>query len=229
MKISVVTATYNHIKSLPKLYKSLVAQKEYLHEWLICDDGSTDGTWQYINLVKGLGEIPIEGFSQTRKGMRLARNLNNGLKRATGDLVFIVMGDSYLQSDTLQQLHDTYIKGSAGCGVRENVDDNGTFIRSDWRLNIDDRKIYKGMMYAQMTGNSMIVDRHDLARIGYWDEGYEGYGRDDYSVFLRLNRDLGRGLVQYNNIRINHVYHKETKEDNPLNIERFNKELHNEL
>lgn len=223
MKISIITGTFNQYTSLVKLYESLVEQKEYVHEWIVCDDGSTDNTWSFL---RGLSNdpIPVQGFSQTHQGMRLARNLNNGLRHATGDLLFFVMGDSYLQKDTLKQLSETYIPGTAGCGFRKNVTANGEYHSRDWRLNFDTRAIFRNVNYAHCTGNSMIVKREDLVNIGYWNEGYEGYGQDDYDVFHRLEKE-GIELVLYNNIRINHVYHGEGQPDNPENVKLFAKEL----
>ena len=51
MKFSILTATYNRAKCLPKLYESLIKNKSsnYEIEWLIMDDGSKDET---ENLIK---------------------------------------------------------------------------------------------------------------------------------------------------------------------------------
>ena len=51
LKISILTATYNREKLLPKLYQSLVQNSEtYANfEWLIMDDGSTDGTNELVS------------------------------------------------------------------------------------------------------------------------------------------------------------------------------------
>ena len=50
MKISVITPTYNRKDTLGKLYNSILnnLQCDIEIEWLIMDDGSTDGTEEYI-------------------------------------------------------------------------------------------------------------------------------------------------------------------------------------
>ncbi|RLB83746.1 MAG: hypothetical protein DRH17_00910 [Deltaproteobacteria bacterium] len=234
MKISVVTGTYNHIKLLPKLYQSLKNQTYKHFEWIICDDGSNDGTWELIQDYAS--EDWVEGFAQTNKGMRLARSLNNGIRHAKGNPVFFVMGDSYLDVDTLEKLAQSYIPQSAGSGLRRHVNEDGSFHSWEWRYrkNLDglivklkacitDQNV-KIHPFAHLTGNSMIVSKEHLEKIGYWPEEYEGYGRDDLTVFLRLER-LGVELYMYNNIIINHVWHGEGGADNPKNIELFEKEL----
>ena len=44
MKLTIHTATYNRAYILPKAYESLCAQTCKDFEWIITDDGSTDGT-----------------------------------------------------------------------------------------------------------------------------------------------------------------------------------------
>ena len=48
MKVSVVSASYNHAKILPRMYEQVMAQRDLIHEWIICDDGSLDGTFSLI-------------------------------------------------------------------------------------------------------------------------------------------------------------------------------------
>ena len=54
MKISVITPTYNRKDTLGKLYNSILnnLQCDIEIEWLIMDDGSTDGTEECIQKFK---------------------------------------------------------------------------------------------------------------------------------------------------------------------------------
>lgn len=228
MKISIVTGTFNHKESLFKLYTSLLKQKDYIHEWIICDDGSTDGTWEAALRYASEGFLTIHCRAQDNKGMRLARSLNNGFRIASGDLLFVVMGDSYLQEDTLKQLSETYIPGSVGCGVRENVDSKGRLVKYDWRVPDGNKEIKQVDRPEQLTGNSMIVTLKDLRGIHFWDERYEGYGRDDWDVFLQLQQK-GLPLYQYNNVRINHLYHGEGQPDNRKNMMLYERRVKGEI
>lgn len=55
--LTVFTPTYNRAHTLPRLYQSLCAQTSDDFEWLVIDDGSTDGTmglvaqWQEENII----------------------------------------------------------------------------------------------------------------------------------------------------------------------------------
>lgn len=226
--ISVITGAYNHVKTLPILFESLKSQTYKNFEWLIADDGSDDGTWEYIRSIASYKKFTIEGIAQTKKGMRLGRSLNNAIRRSQGNIIFTVMGDSYLNLDTLEVISKDFITGSIGSGVRRNVNEDGTFNSWDWRIS--DELLGNVISisnnerpYALLTGNSLISDRGALFDIGLWAEEYEGYGRDDWAVFLRAHKK-GIPLYMYNTVIINHFAHKGTV-DVPENIARFEKEL----
>ena len=47
-KFTVFTPTYNRAHTLHRVYESLKAQSYKNFEWLVVDDGSTDGTYHLI-------------------------------------------------------------------------------------------------------------------------------------------------------------------------------------
>lgn len=225
MRVSVVSASYNHAKILPRMYEQVMAQKNLIHEWIICDDGSLDGTF---SLIKKYSRDPmISGYWQTNEGNRLGASVNNGLRRATGDVIFIILGDTYLQPNTMKNVHDFYIPGSAGSGLKQNVNFDGTFHSWEWRYREDWFKktiLLEKDAFCKLTGNVMLVDRDAFREIDYYNEEYGGgYGRDDWSVFLRLER-IGVPLYQYNMIIADHVYHGEGQSDHPKNLKIFERE-----
>lgn len=228
--ISIVTGTHNNIKTLPYLYESLLTQDDKDFEWIVCDDGSDDGTWQYIQEIDKEKKLNMEAYSQINKGMRLSRSLNNGLRRAKGNIVLVVFGDSFVNQDCIFNLNADFQYGTAGCGLRRNIDQEKQFVSWDWRIGNNEDMVNKIMPldvpkpWQTLCGNGMIVERDLLKHIGYWPEEYEGYGREDWSVYLRLSR-CNVPMVMYNTIIINHFSHTEGK-DSPDNIKRFEKELY---
>ena len=226
MKISIVSGSYNAKHALPLMYEQFLKQEEDIHEWIICDDGSLDGTFE---LLKEYTKHPkISAYWQSNSGIRLSASLNNGLRRATGDVIFILMGDTYLRPDTMRKIHTHYIKGTAGSGLRRNVLD-GKFHSWDWRYNEDlfDKTVKlpdQKNGFSFLTGNVMLIDSEGLKKAGYYNEDYcHGYGRDDWSVFLRLYK-VGIPLYQYNTIICDHIYHGEGQPDDIRNVEIFMKE-----
>ena len=50
--ITILTATYNRYNTLPRLLKSLLEQSSKEFEWVLIDDGSLDGTQDFVEKLK---------------------------------------------------------------------------------------------------------------------------------------------------------------------------------
>ena len=97
MKFSILTATYNRAKCLPKLYESLIKNKsnDYEIEWLIMDDGSKN-------------EIKIKFFKQQNQGKMTA--INNLAQYVTGEIWIECDSDDYFTDGAFDKIKDLYEK-----------------------------------------------------------------------------------------------------------------------
>ena len=70
MKLSIITATYNRAKYLPKLYESIKNNLKYnLNcEWIIIDDGSIDDTKKQVEKFIAENKILIKYCYQKNTG-----------------------------------------------------------------------------------------------------------------------------------------------------------------
>ena len=60
---SVCTPTYNRKYLLKRLYDSLLSQTNYNFEWIVIDDGSNDGTEEYLKeIIKRNNKFKIRFF-----------------------------------------------------------------------------------------------------------------------------------------------------------------------
>ena len=59
MKLTICTPTYNRAYIIEKLYESLQKQQYKNFEWLVVDDGSTDGTERLFETLKKEAKFPI--------------------------------------------------------------------------------------------------------------------------------------------------------------------------
>ncbi len=73
--ITIFTPTYNRAHTLPELYQSLCFQSCKDFEWIVVDDGSTDGTNKLIEGWIGEKKISIRYFFQENAGKMAAHNL----------------------------------------------------------------------------------------------------------------------------------------------------------
>ena len=95
VKISILTATCNRVDSLPRLYESLEQQTRPIAEWLVADDGSEDGTVDYITKISSTASFPITLLSSPR---RLGKTVQENalVQHASGDYCIFCDSDDYL-------------------------------------------------------------------------------------------------------------------------------------
>ena len=97
-KLTVFTATYNRAHLIGQLYNSLCRQTKFDFEWLVVDDGSTDGTETLFS--KWLQEehsFPIRYYKQENGG--LIRALNRGIELAQGEYFAKIDSDDFVTDD----------------------------------------------------------------------------------------------------------------------------------
>lgn len=106
MLITVITPVYNRAYIIEKLYQSLLRQTSQSFEWIIVDDGSTDGL---KDLVKGWeSNIDIVYLHQENGGKH--RALNYGLQYAKGEYTFIIDSDDYLVEDAIETINEWVVE-----------------------------------------------------------------------------------------------------------------------
>ncbi len=100
--ITVFTPTYNRAYVLTNLYESLCCQTYLDFEWLIVDDGSSDETEFLVERFLKESVIHIRYFKVPNGGKH--RAINFGVKKACGELFFIVDSDDYLTANALERI-----------------------------------------------------------------------------------------------------------------------------
>lgn len=122
-KITVFTPTYNRAYILENLYRSLQRQTYRDFEWLVVDDGSSDGTEELFDRwSREENFFPIRYVKQENGGK--CRAINRGLERARGELFFTVDSDDYLTDDALEKVarwESELPKDGSYCGFAGNL------------------------------------------------------------------------------------------------------------
>lgn len=130
-RFTILTATYNRAHLLPRLFASLLSQSCKDFEWIIVDDGSTDGT---DALVSGWNApFPIRYIWKTNGGKHTAFNL--GVPCARGKFIVPSDSDDAWKPYALERF-DSYWKdlatpGHVGILAAYACDPNGNSIKSD--------------------------------------------------------------------------------------------------
>ncbi|KYP10048.1 MAG: hypothetical protein A0129_15030, partial [Limnobacter sp. CACIAM 66H1] len=102
MKVTVITATLNSIKTIEDTFNSIILQEGYIKEWIIVDGGSSDGTLGFVRSVKSKCCFDIKVFERDPKGVYEA--INYGISLGIGEIVAILHSDDYWRADTLSQV-----------------------------------------------------------------------------------------------------------------------------
>jgi len=105
-KIHILTAVHNDLHDTIKLLKCIYSQTYKNFDVYLVDDGSSDGTREYVsrkypevNLLKGDGNLWWTGS--------LNLGLKSILKRASGnDYIWIINNDCYFDKNTLEELYN---------------------------------------------------------------------------------------------------------------------------
>jgi len=100
--VSVFTPTYNRRSYLGFLYESLKRQDFLDFEWVIVDDGSTDGTGEAVERFIAENNIHIRYHYQQNSGKHVA--VNKGVQLAKGELFFTVDSDDTLAPHALSAI-----------------------------------------------------------------------------------------------------------------------------
>ena len=91
--ISIITPVYNQERFIEQTIRSVLDQTYRDWEWIILDDGSTDGTGDIIRRVK---DSRVRYHVQEHAGPeRLARTFNNALALCSGVFIALLDGDDF--------------------------------------------------------------------------------------------------------------------------------------
>ena len=134
MKLSVIVPCYNEGKSINEFYKRLkdkLSERKISHEIIMVDDGSSDDTYEFLNLIsKEDKDVKVIVFSKNfgKESAMLA-----GLKEAKGSFVAIMDADLQHPPDMLIQMYDKLLsepKYDVVCAYKANRKDEGSLKRT---------------------------------------------------------------------------------------------------
>lgn len=191
-KVSVIMGVYNGAKRITNAVNSLLNQSFSDFEIIICDDGSTDNTY---DVVKKLTEIDNRIILiKNNRNQGLATSLNNCLNIASGDFIARMDDDDIShptrfekQVDFLNEHPEYALVGTS----RNFYDDAGVWGRMVVEGEPSKLDIFLGKSFAHPT---VMMRKEALIDVG----GYttKGVGRtEDYDLWCKF---YAKGYKGYN-------------------------------
>jgi len=181
MKISVIIPTFNRKKTLARAIQSVINQSLSPFEILIIDDGSNDGTEEWVkeNFQN------IKYIYQNNRGVSSARNI--GIENANGDWVaFLDSDDEWLSN----KLHEQVIAIESNPKIKF-FHTNEIWIRNGVRVNqMKKHKKYGGHIFekcldiCRVSPSSVLIQKEVFDNIGVFDESLRVC--EDYDLWLRI-------------------------------------------
>lgn len=232
MKVAIILPTYNWPEALNACLNSISKQSVKPDQVIIGDDGSTKETQDVIERWKI--ELPITHHWQEDDGFRLARTRNNCLRSVESHYVICIDSDMVIHEDFVKDhLHfakrNTFVQGSRVLltnSYSERLMKQG----SDWKWNqaeiksgalgnasnLTRSRFLSGLigLYEKATSRNtrtcnMAFWMSDLRAVNGFDNRYEGWGREDSDLTMRLVKfGVKKRKLKFSAIAL-HLYHSE--------------------
>ena len=199
-KITVVMSVYNGQRFLREAIESIRQQTCRDFEFLIVDDGSTDGS---RDIVRSYADARIR-LIENPGNLGLTRSLNRALAVARGQYIARQDADDISEPDRLEQQIDHLDRHPhvALLGTSFTlIDPNGSIV-TQVPLPVDDADLRWEMFFSCPFVHSSVMWRHALIRdqVGAYNENFT-YAQDNELWFRIASRfavaNLGAFLVRY--------------------------------
>jgi glycosyltransferase involved in cell wall biosynthesis len=197
-RVSAIVPTYENVDELRRCIASLQAQGSQLAQVIVCVDGSTDGTIEYLTTKPEQGPVPIcvrTHPGNAHRGRAATRNL--ALDLLHDEFVWYVDSDMVLAPDALEahlSLVERRACNSQGQVVYANADD------SPWAAYLSTRAHHRGLDGAAIpfkwfsAANALVHAAHVKQMRGF-DATLVAYGAEDLDFAYRLERVSGLPLI----------------------------------
>ncbi len=191
MKVSVVTPNYNGKKFLKNYFESLKLNSEFIGEVIIVDNGSNDGSKEFIKDYSMNLSFPVKIIENT-ENLGFAKAVNQGINESSFEYIFSLNNDTQIHIGAISYLIEAIEKDSKIFSVSSKM------IQFNNKNLIDDAgDEYTLLAYTKKAGNNQPISyylnereifsscagaalyrKSILDEIGLFDENFFAYVED---------------------------------------------------
>lgn len=197
MKVSVIIPTYNRLTTLPRAVDSVMAQTWADWDLWIVDDGSTDGTqdWVKSHLADDLETGRVQFLRIENGGVSRARNL--GVKNSDGQwLAFLDSDDEWLSDKLEKQI--TWAQRNPNFPL---IHGEEIWIRHGVRVNPMKKhqktggRIFENCLpLCCISPSTAMIRREVFAEVGMFREDFPVC--EDYDMWLKICSRYDVGFIE---------------------------------
>ncbi|TGP20374.1 MULTISPECIES: glycosyltransferase [unclassified Mesorhizobium] len=179
-QVSFIVCTRDRIAVLKTCIASIraacLAHPAFAAELVVVDNGSRDGTAEYLSRIAAASDIALTAISEPRPGLAAARNA--GLARARGRVLVFIDDDCRLERNYLVDLERHYASGEKWLirGGRVEIGDARDLPFTIKRCEKRERLTPSVHPGGFVLGCNMTMHRDVAARIGLFDERFGAGG-----------------------------------------------------
>jgi glycosyltransferase involved in cell wall biosynthesis len=185
-KLSVIMPVYNAEKYVKKAIESIINQTFQNWELLVCDDGSSDNSWEILSAYDGK-DRRIKIFKNEMNCGKV-KTVNSFLKTIESEYLTIHDADDWSEKERFQIQLD-YLDGNSeyiGCGTQyfshRKKSKKGTS-----NLNVDYKDIKYGLLTkSQIHGPTLIFRTNALNTLKVIYRNYFEDYNEDYDLCVRI-------------------------------------------
>ena len=182
-EVTVLMSVYNGEKYLREAIDSILNQTFENFEFLIINDGSTDGT---ADTLQSYNDPRIK-IINNEKNIGLTKSLNRGLKIARGEYIARQDADDVSMPERLEK-EVNFLNQNRNIGLvgtySLRINEKGNVLHVARPLN-DDRELKEKLLIGNQFGHGSVMFRREcIEKVGSYREEFKS--SQDYDLWLRI-------------------------------------------
>lgn len=180
-KVTVIVPSYNHKKFILETIKSVQSQTYKNIQLIIIDDGSTDGSADFLKFIVGLYQFQLV----LKENEGLCRTINRGLALADGEYIVIIASDDFMPAGriTEQVLAFAGSNYDVIAGGMTLVDQDSTVLKYVEPLRMGSISFNDMLKKSVIFAPSAMFKRVTFERFGMYNPEHI---IEDYSMWLNI-------------------------------------------
>lgn len=182
--VSIITPAYNCINTIKETFESIKAQSFCLWEWIVVEDNSSDGSFDYISKLVGTDKRVKLLRTPINSGAAVARNI--GIEKASGRFIAFLDSDDLYKPEKLEKQIYFMQKNDFAFSFTDYdvLLKNGTIKQHRIKRSKID---YKTLLKSNYIGCLTVI--YDAKKLGKIYMPIDCEKREDHGAWLDIVRD----------------------------------------